>query len=368
MDIVHIVRQFHPGIGGIQRFVYDLCIHLIASGHRCKVITFNQVPAIEKDLPPQETVNGIEIFRIPFWGPDRYKMAPSVYKYFRQGQILHVHAIDFFVDFVLGTKWLHRKPVVVSTHGGYFHTQVMQKMKKIYFQTITKMQLSQADKVIACSQHDYQIFSQILNDNLLEIENGVDLNRFDNMEKKIDYGSLLFIGRLHRNKRIDWLIESMKYVKKQNPRARLQIIGLDNEGLRTGYEKMVKENGLQDRVIFLGARSDDEIKSFLQRAHFFVSASEFEGFGISTIEAMGSGTVPILNRIEPFERFVEDGKNGFLTDFTDPKKGAEAILNALNTDDSRLQAMTQQAIKKAMAYSWDIVVKKFIDVYEEAIK
>ncbi len=368
MKILHVVRQFHPGIGGIQRFVYDLCIHLMRLGHECHVVTFNRTSTTGEILAPHENVEGIEVHRIPFWGPDRYKMAPSVLKYLNNGEIIHIHAIDSFVDLLLGTKWIHRKPVVVSTHGGFFHTQVLQRMKEIYFQTITKLQLSRAEKVIACSQQDYKIFSRILNPNLLEIENGVDLDRFSNMKKEIEYGTLLFIGRLHRNKRLDWLIESMVHVKKQNPSAILQIIGIDNEGLRAGLEKTVKEKGLQDQVVFLGARTDEEVKSFLQRAHFFVSASEYEGFGISTIEAMGSGTVPILNRIEPFERFVDDGQNGFLTDFANPHQGAQTILTALNTKDNQMKELAGNAVSKAESYSWATVVQKFVKVYEEVLK
>jgi alpha-1,3-mannosyltransferase len=43
-------------------------------------------------------------------------------RHLRDADIVHVHAIDFFFDFLGWTKPLHGKKLVVSTHGGFFHT------------------------------------------------------------------------------------------------------------------------------------------------------------------------------------------------------------------------------------------------------
>jgi len=367
MKILHVVRQFYPSVGGIQRFVLDLCHHLINRGHACDVITFNKNLQTDERLSRYEVLNGMRIYRISFWGPARYKVAPSVIRYIHNYDVIHIHAIDFFVDYLLLTKCMHKKPIVVSTHGGFFHTKVLDAFKRAYFHTISRFLLSQADRVIASSQHDYNCFSTILKDNLIQIENGVDLQRFSGLRKNVETGNLIFIGRLHRNKRIDNLIETVHYVKKDFPQIHLLIIGTDNEGLKEKYELLAKQKEVSQNVKFLGTLSDEEIKNYLSKAQFFISASEYEGFGISAIEAMGSGTIPILNQIEPFERFVCHGKDGFLVNFSHPQIAAETILNALRLDPAQLHWMSVRTKKKVQNYSWFHVIKRFENIYQEVI-
>ena len=55
--------------------------------------------------------------------------------------LVHIHAIDFFVDYLSLLRWVHRIPLVVSTHGGFFHTQRAQAFKEWYFKTVTRQSL-----------------------------------------------------------------------------------------------------------------------------------------------------------------------------------------------------------------------------------
>ena len=124
MRIVHVVRQFHPAIGGFESVVHELAATQVASGHVVRVVTLDRLfkTATPEPLPAREMVAGIEIIRIPYFGFTRYPIAVSVLKHIRDADIVHVHAIDFFFDFLAWTKPLHGKRLVVSTHGGFFHT------------------------------------------------------------------------------------------------------------------------------------------------------------------------------------------------------------------------------------------------------
>ena len=148
MRILHVVRQFYPCVGGIEKYTLDLCRELISRGHVSDVVTLNRTFASKALLPPTDRYQEINIFRVPYFGPNRYKLAPGVLRFTKGYDLIHVHAIDFFVDFLALTKVWHRKPLVVSTHGGFFHSRWGWGFKKVFFNTVTRLSVKAADRVI----------------------------------------------------------------------------------------------------------------------------------------------------------------------------------------------------------------------------
>ena len=182
MYIVHVVRQFHPGIGGLENFVMELASAQVADGHIVRVVTLDRLfnAAAPERLPPRERVGGIEIVRIPFFGSRRYPIAWSVIKHVRNADILHVHGIDFFFDYLAVTAPLHRRTLVVSTHGGFFHTRFAALLKKIYFSTITRVALTRyGRRRLPSASTDYALFGGVRSHGLAaDPENGVNIAKF----------------------------------------------------------------------------------------------------------------------------------------------------------------------------------------------
>ena len=164
MNIVHVVRQFHPAVGGIESVVQELASAQVSAGHRVRVITLNRLFKTMQDgvLPARDEIGGAEIVRVPFFGSPRYPLAFSAINFIRDADIVHVHAIDFFFDYLAWSKPLHRKKLVVSTHGGYFHTQYAARLKRLYFFTITRLSLAWYNGVAAVSVADHDLFGRIL--------------------------------------------------------------------------------------------------------------------------------------------------------------------------------------------------------------
>ena len=90
--------------------------------------------------------------------------------------------------------------------------------------------------------------------------------------------------------------------------------GADFGGMRGPLEDLVVELGLTGRVRFWGAASREDLERLLERAHLFVSASSYEGFGLSTIEAMSSGTVVLVTSVGAHPSVIQHGVSGFLMD------------------------------------------------------
>ena len=89
-----------------------------------------------------------------------------------------------------------------------------------------------------------------------------------------------------------------------------------------------------------------------------ISASEYEGFGISVLEGMASGCVPILNDIPSFNEILNNC--GFVIDFSEHEAAANKILEILKTDISKIRKSARKEVKK---YDWEKIVKKWEKVY-----
>src|ERR1700683_127967 len=178
MNIVHVVRQFHPALGGIESVVQELASAQVTVGHRVRIITLNRLFKEMRDdvLPACDVMDGAEVIRVPFFGSSRYPLAPSAIKFIRDADIVHVHAIDFFFDYLAWTKPLHRRKLVVSTHGGFFHTPYAARLKQLYFLIITRMSLAWYDGVGAVTPADEKLFGRIRKRDIVCIENGVNVS------------------------------------------------------------------------------------------------------------------------------------------------------------------------------------------------
>src|SRR3954454_3791652 len=156
MKIVHVVRQYHPAVGGLESVVQELAKWQVEQGHKVRIVTLNRIfNAWQCQLPAHEIIDGAEVVRIPFFGSRRYPIAPSVLRHLKDADVVHVHAIDFFFDYLAWTKPIHRKPLVASTHGGFFHTSYARFLKRLYFSTITRASLTWYEGIAAVSRSDY---------------------------------------------------------------------------------------------------------------------------------------------------------------------------------------------------------------------
>lgn len=362
MKILQICNHFYPCIGGIEGVVEDLCKNLIELGHQSDVACLNTCAYTGERLPALEEYEGIKIHRLPYLNLKFYKPSPGVFKLFKDYDLIHVHGIGFFSDFLAMTKFVHKKPLVLNTHGGFFHTKKLAWIKKLYF-TWNRLSLGAFEKVIADSRSDEATFSAICPD-LEHIPNGISVVEFQ-AERKPTPNTLLYVGRVSGNKRIDLLIETVAILKQSQPDMKLNIVGEDWEGIQKDLEELTEEKGLGKNIEFLGKIERSEVVEHLSKAAFFVSASGYEGFGISVLEAMASGCPVVLNDIPAFREFVNHGENGFLVDFADYESAAGLLLDLMEKDASEI---SKEASKTVDQYDWKNVVKKIEDVYAGAIE
>jgi alpha-1,3-mannosyltransferase len=360
--IVHVVRQFYPSVGGVENFVFNLCKKQIEFGFNVTVVTLDRSFQDNAQFVKEEVYQGIQVERISYYGSKRYPLAFFDVRKLRQYDIIHIHCVDFFLDYIILTKWLHKRPIYLHTHGGFFHTPKYLVLKNIYFWCVTKVIIKGCTKVLACSSNDYCLFKQIRKD-VVHIDNGVDVEKFALVKKKRVWGNLVYFGRVDKHKRVDSLIKYVKLLIIRGYNVRLKIIGASWNSCQEGLMNEVSLLGVQDHVVFLGKVSDKELLDELSLAHLFLSASDYEGFGISAVEAMASGTVCVLNAIPSFIKIISKD-NGFITNFNNEDETIKLLVKLLEFKEEKLNEVQDNARISAQKYSWNTVAKRIIDEYE----
>lgn len=364
MRILQVARVYWPNIGGIEKHVQWLAETLVARGHHCEVLTLDRAFEDGRQLPAHEEHGGVRIRRIPYLGSKRYPLAPQLLAHLGGYDLVHVHAIDFLADWLVATRRLHGRPVVLSTHGGFFHTRFAPRLKKLWFATMTRRLLRKVDALIYTSDQDQELFSAIT-DRGIVLRNGVDLRVFGALRNQPVPGRWITVGRVDVHKGLGQLVRSLAAVKAQGRDFDAQVLGPEVvPGLVDGLRREAEALGVPIR--FLGRVDDATLTEAVRTAELGLFPAEYESFGISVVEAMGGGVVPVLQDNRAFRYFVE-GKSGFLTDYGDPTRAAATILRAADLGAER-PAWSAAARAKALTYSWDAVIGEIEAVYASVLR
>ncbi|WP_423414801.1 WecB/TagA/CpsF family glycosyltransferase [Hyphomicrobium sp. B1] len=368
MRVLHVVRQFHPAVGGLENMVLSLARAQLRAGLQAEVLTLNRrFQDLDTVLPSRDCVEDIPVRRIPFRGSRRYPVAPQVLSHVEDFDLIHVHGVDFFADFLSATAPWHRKPMVLTTHGGFFHTTFARRLKRFYFRTITKSSVRNYRRVIACSENDAQTFSTIAGERVVAIENGVDIQKFRDASSREYQPKIAYFGRFAAHKGILNLINAFDLVRHAIPDARLVLIGNDSDGMLRIIEAACAD-GLRDGSIkILTDRNDGEIADELSTCSFFASASQYEGFGLTLVEAMSAGLIPIANEIPSFEAILRRAGVGLLTNFDEPEVAADHLLRFMRASSERYTELRSAAIAAAAPYDWAQVEQLYRNEYERVL-
>ena len=367
-EIVHVVRQYAPGIGGLEEFVASLAAQQLSAFAKVRVVTCDRVFSNpEKQLLSRETMDGIEVDRVSFLGSSRYPIMPGLWRAIRSADIVHVHGIDFAFDALAATRFLHKKPLFVTTHGGFFHTQAYATLKKVWFRTLTRMSAAGYQAVVCCSESDRETFSRIAGNRVRLIFNGVDIEKFAGAASKTLTKQAVTIGRFSSNKRLDLLLDMFAKLVGQDPEWKLEIFGVPFDISVEDLKGLIAERDLTNAVTLNVGLPVGDIRQALAQSSFFLSASAYEGFGLALIEAMSAGLIPLVQPNQAYRAFAEDHGNLNLCDFADAAAAASQLQSLHARVRESLAEHQDVVMKTVQAYSWAHTAKTYSDLYESCL-
>ncbi len=369
MEVVHVVRQYKPSVGGLEDAVQNLCDHLArCEGIRVRIVTLDRLfTAPHKRLPRHEVMDGIPITRLSYFGSSRYPIALQILREIWTASLVHVHAIDFFFDYLALTSVLHRKPLVASTHGGFFHTSFASRLKKIYFQTITRISARSYYALCTSSENDAITFRHIAPGKIVTIENGVNVDKWKNCASPAAQRTMIFIGRWSENKAVPVLVGLIAALRHRGAFWSLIIVGIPGTETAASLKRYAEELGLASQVHVQEGPSEAEIGALIGQASYIASASRYEGFGISVIEGLSAGLVPLLSPIPPFEKLHRALGLGAVIDEANLVQSARDIEQLHATLETDGGSVREKCITFAQQYDWSRATDRFVDVYRKAL-
>jgi len=149
-----------------------------------------------------------------------------------------------------------------------------------------------------------------------------------------------FWGRIHHQKGLARALMILSRVHQRRPDAVFFVIGPDGGDL-SRLQKLKDKLSLGASVQFLGAMDFNGIKTWASQASFYLQTSELEGMGMSVVEAMQLGLVPVVTPVGEIAHYACPEDNAVIV--TDNEVAVADIL-ALLDDQTRYESMRTRAI------------------------
>lgn len=244
---------------------------------------------------------------------------------------VHVHAASdasFWrkAGFVLLAFAAHI-PAVFHLHGGGFLEFYHRRFGGVR-RWLIRFVLDHADTIVVVSdQWREKLYGLTKNQNLIVIVNPVDaIPVAECNQNPAASGSVLFLGRIEKDKGIYDLVDAMVEVRRQLPAAILRIGGV---GDIEGVKQRSGADGTADWIRFLGWVSDSAKLDALRSAQVYVLPSYVEGLPMGVLEAMAAGLPVVASQVGGIPDLVEDGVHGFLVKTGDIAGLAQALFRLL---------------------------------------
>ena len=173
-------------------------------------------------------------------------------------------------------------------------------------------------------------------------KSGVELRRREPL--------VLYVGSLFNRRRLPHLIEAFAGAARDIPGARLVIVGDDRTWPRQDLASAAAAQGVGARVELLNYVDEATLASLYSRAAVLAFLSEYEGFGLTPLEAISAG-VPALVLDTPVAREVYGPAASYVQ--ADDPAGTAETLRALLTDPAAGAATLAHARQVLGRYSWD---------------
>lgn len=368
MKVCFVAPEFLPIVGGVGTHIVELIRHL-PKDIDINVLTLKRkIPNSDVDLTEEQIksyfdrninlniiteANDEFIYNAKFQ-LECYKWIQKLYKE-EQIDLFHSH-FGHMPDLLIKLRGLDI-PIVTTAHvtnaglaEGIKQSGVRFKDLETagkysmalspFLKYIEGIYLKKSKNIIAVSNwmkniliNDYKIDERLIR----TIPNGVDSEKYHpNIQSKIlneiDDPIVLFTGRLTSTKGIDFLIEAIPKILKEQSNTHFVFVGGGNP---TPYLAHIKRlNVAQKNYSFLGyIKNDKDMAALYSKASVYVAPTLFENLPIRILEAMSSGTPVVASNVCAIPEAIDDGINGFLVPPKDVNILSQKIVHLIQNKD-----------------------------------
>lgn len=336
--------EFFPIPGGISEFTLQLTKALYRAG-RLNFLFTNQFQKNNYEFPVKSAWSS--------WNQQNQEKYSSIYRKTRSFLHSILESIFLFLK-VLGIKFFYSKQTVIVnsifidlswkvirnlTRFNIQYCVVIHGLDLLEWQKENPRKLLQllkeADELILNSYSTEKLLKQMVGDQIElplihVIHPPFDKKQYEGHNRISDFKTELGIDlsgkkvistvcRLVKRKGVDLAIKAAQNVLKNNPDWVYLIAGLGTE--YTVLNQLVLQLGLQNQILFLGAITHEQKYLLLEKSEIFImpnhtlEQNDFEGFGISFVEAQFFKNAVIGGKSGGVVESVTNDESGFLIDF-----------------------------------------------------
>lgn len=385
MRIGLFTDTYPPFINGVSTSVLMLKQGLEKLGHEVYVVTVNDESFSYKEEDGILKIPSFPIGLMNFRQTGIYPIkAFNIIKKWKL-DIIHSHT-----EFSIGTfaRLISKQlniPLVHTYHTMY--EEYIYYITKGYFNSASKKLVEYLtlflcdktiDELIVPTEKTKELFKDKykVKRDVYVIPSGIDTTRFykENIDKneiinlKKDLGLkktdfiVLYVGRIAKEKSIDFLINNFNSVLNRIPKAKMIIVG-DGPDIKDLID-LTRKKGLENKIIFTGKAPWTDVPKYYSLCDLFVTASKTETQGLTVMEAMGASKPVVAIRDESFELMITDKKDGLF--FDDEKSYVDTIYEVYKNKKLR-DEISFNARLTADKYSPYNYAKNVLKVYDKVI-
>lgn len=366
MKICLLTPSFLPELGGMEIVIDRLARQFRDMGHEPVVIA----------QKPRHNAQTIELPYEAIYYPRPHSavwLLGSVKRLLlnehrrRRFDIIHAHMA--YPTGYIAAKLKNRLniPVVITSHKGDI---VPESRYRRRFITRRRMcwAMKKADAVTGVSEKLKDIIDELTlgKAKSLTIPNGVDVPDEtpgvmpETCKTIAGRPFMLTLGRLHRYKGLDVLLNAMAVLRQQDANIPCLVIaggGRELDNLR----KQAVELNIESRVIFAGAVFGPQKHWLLRNCAFFLQPSRTEGMPLTVMEAFAYGKPVIGTKISGIDELVTPGRTGYLVEPDDSQSLAKAMLEA--STNPAVGEMGAAARRFASTRTWPVIAAQYIELF-----
>ena len=263
------------------------------------------------------------------------------------------YSFDFYFIPLIKNKF----KIIKEYHSSrYMNTVIKPSLKRKIFNKLIEKVNSLYDYVVVLNDDEKKLYST---NNIEVIPNCIKLDNCTR-EKRPRENRIISAGRIAPVKQFDHIIKAWELIAIKHPNWFVEIYGDGDDELLKKYNKFISDKKIKN-IKFMG--STNELDKIMQSSSIFLLSSETECFPMVLLESLKNG-LPIVSYKSPYgpQNIITDGKDGILSKYDDIKKLAENI-EFLISNQNRLIIMQEEAIKNANKFSEDIIMKKWIKLF-----
>lgn len=376
--VLHVAKRFWPFVGGQERYVLDLARAQTRLGHHACILTADRdlVSGAPGRLPRTDRLDDVEVRRVRVvGGPAKQFIAEpptTLLRAIRWADVVHHHDPRFAFETTLFAAALLHKPVIVHTHGLFFHTDRATGLKRFlirhYYRHIFA---SAAAAVVAGSRLDENTVAELTGigpDRLRYVPHGIDLQHFAPRGSPPEVGRLLIVGRLAEHKGHGLALEALEALAGVGGPWRIAIAGGGPDDLSVSLAQQARALNVSDRVDWLGEVSDDELPGLMERAQLVLFPSRYEGFGLALIEALASGALVLASPIAAhLEILSGHGLEDRIVNFDRAGEVAARIVMEGSRPRPEVDAIRAAGVVRAASFSVDRMAERVDELYRELV-